>query len=99
MTTSVLDKSAYFTYLKVGNIWMSVPGEIGGFGQFRVYMHSGSTIIWPEVVIRRVTAGSAMTAQATRIIFIPANDIRNDRQTAVNFNDYEAVKKYYNLPD
>ncbi len=49
-------------------------------------------------VFRKIASASTLTA-TTRIILIPANDIRNGRKAAVDFSDYNAVKEFYDLKD
>ena len=90
------DKSAYFTYLKYGGYWYPVPGEVSSAGEFRTYMFPGAKSL---LGIRRVTTGFALTATAVRIVIIPANALTNARQAAIDFSDYNAVKKAYNLTD
>ncbi len=88
------EKSAFFTYLK-STSWYPVPGEVSSYGEFRTYLTplSNSTLY-----IKRVTTGLALTASGVRVVVIPANVLSNARQ-AVDFSNYEAVKKAYNLPD
>lgn len=82
--------------------WVLVPGVVktGGadFGEFNAWFSTNATIY--AFVIRRETLGTsgALTAPV-RILVIPANDLRTGRQAAVDFSDYNAVKKFYNLPD
>ncbi|MBX2952732.1 MAG: collagen-like protein [Leadbetterella sp.] len=96
ITASIAEKSAFFTYIKNGNLWYPVPGEISTYGEFRTYITPGSS---STVTVRRVSVGIVLNSDATRIILMPANDLRNGRQAAVDFNDYVAVKKFYDLPD
>jgi|GEM_PF-4327209 len=35
----------------------------------------------------------------TKIVIVPANDLRNGRKAAVDYTNYNEVKAYYNLPD
>lgn len=96
IAASIAEKSAFFTYIKNGNLWYPVPGEISTYGEFRTYITPGSS---SAVTVRRVSVGAVLNSDATRIILMPANDLRNGRQAAVDFNDYIAVKKFYDLPD
>lgn len=90
------EKSAFFTYLKTTTLWYPVPGEVDFYGEFRTYLTPGANSI---LYVKRVTTGSALTASAVRVVIIPANTLTNARQAAIDFNDYNAVKKAYNLPD
>ena len=73
-----------------------MPGEIGSAGEFRTFLNPGTN---SSLTIRRVTTGLALTASAVRVVLIPANVLTNGRQAAIDFNNYNAVKKAYNLPD
>lgn len=96
VNASVASNSAYFTYIQVDNLWYAVPGEISSYGEFRTYLNPQAT---STVVIRRVTTGIALNATAVRVILIPASDLRNGRKAAIDYSNYEEVKKAYNLPD
>lgn len=93
---ALANKSAYFTYIRNGSLWYSVPGEISTFGEFRTYLTPAAT---STVHIKRVSTGAIVDAEAVRMLLVPANDLRNGRLAAVDFSDYQAVKKAYNLPD
>lgn len=90
------EKSAFFTYLKADGNWYPVPGEVSSYGEFRTYLIASAN---STLYVKRVTAGSVLNATAVRVLLIPANALTNARQAAIDFNDYEAVKKAYNLPD
>ncbi|GHB52008.1 collagen-like protein [Persicitalea jodogahamensis] len=96
VNADVAGKSAYFTFIRDGNLWYSVPGEISTYGEFRTYLTPAAT---STVSIRRVSTGTILNAESVRILIIPANDLRNGRLSAVDFTNYEAVKKAYGLPD
>jgi hypothetical protein len=96
VNASVASNSAYFTYIQLDNLWYAVPGEISSYGEFRTYLSPQAT---STVVIRRVTTGIALNATAVRVIIIPASDLRNGRKAAIDYSNYEEVKKAYNLPD
>lgn len=96
VNTDLANKSAYFTYIKNGSIWYSVPGEISTFGEFRTYMTPAAT---STVHVKRVSMGAVVDAEGVRVVLVPANDLRNGRQATINYANYSEVKAYYNLPD
>ena len=91
-----VSKSAYFTYVSTGTLWYSIPGEIGTYGEFRTYISPTAN---STLVIKRASTGIVLNATAVRVVLIPANDLRNGRKAAVDYANYEEVKKFYNLPD
>jgi hypothetical protein len=96
VNADVASKSAYFTYVRNGNLWYSVPGEISTYGEFRTYLTPAAT---STVHIKRVSTGAILNAEGVRVLLVPANDLRNGRQAAINYANYNQVKAYYNLPD
>ncbi len=72
-----------------------MPGfSSGGTNQYRTFLEGN------VLSLSRVNASSASeTFIRTRIVIIPANDLRTGRKAAIDYTDYEAVKKYYNLKD
>ena len=96
VNADIANRSAYFTYVRNGSLWYSVPGEISTFGEFRTYLTPGAT---STVHVKRVTTGSALDAAAVRVLIVPANDLRNGRQAALDYSNYNEVKAHYHLPD
>lgn len=96
VNAEVAGKSAYFTYVRNGSLWYSVPGEISTFGEFRTYLTPAAT---STVHVKRVSTGTVVDAEAVRVLLVPANDLRNGRQAAINYANYNDVKAHYNLPD
>lgn len=96
VNADVANKSAYFTYVRNGSNWYSVPGEISTFGEFRTYLTPAAT---STVHVKRVSTGAVIDAEAVRVVLVPANDLRNGRQAAINYANYSEVKAYYHLPD
>ena len=95
ITQEVLDKYLIFTYLKfntsnwVYSLPLSFP--IGGGKD-------------ETVAIRYSLANATITSNATysntsfRYVLVPGG-VPTGRKAAVDYNNYEEVKKYYNLPD
>jgi len=96
MTIQQVGSSAFFCYVNVSGFWYPIPGNVTGSFSYRAYTRATGA---PTFLITRLTGSGSQTFTSTRILFIPANDLRNGRQAAVDFNNYEAVKKHYNLPD
>jgi hypothetical protein len=88
--------AAILCYVDPNNgLWYFMPGfSSGGTNQYRTFLEGNI------LSLSRVNASSTLeTFIRTRILVIPANDLRNGRRAAVDYTDYEAVKKYYNLRD
>jgi hypothetical protein len=99
ITQTQLNNSLVFVYALTTlnpTVWYALPGYTsGGSNQYRVYMNSTAL----NVYITRSVGSTTETFNSVRILVIPANDLRTGRQAAVDYTDYEAVKKYYNLKD
>lgn len=106
VTQEVLDKGTVLAYGKATNDVYSLPLTEIFEGRLESY-----SIVWTLGVIRfyrkYAGAGSAPASftsssyagfTAFRYVIIPGG-IPAGRQAAIDYNDYEAVKKYYNLPD
>lgn len=100
ITQAQLNGSAYFTYVRPNNsFWYSLPGTTsGGSREYRTYVDATGSAA-PRLLISRVAGSGSEVFSTTRIVIIPAGVLVNGRQAAIDFNDYEAVKKAYNLPD
>ena len=99
ITQTQLNNSLVFVYVLTtlnSTVWYALPGYTsGGSNQYRVYMNSNQLNVYTS----RSVGTSTESFNTTRILIIPANDLRTGRKAAVDYNDYEAVKKYYNLKD
>lgn len=105
-------KSLVMVYLQSGTSNSALPlyipngfsgaGAYGGFYNYGISLYSTSPRRITIYLYRQGTNGINLQASpniAIRAVIIPASIIRNARQAGVDFNDYEVVKKYYNLPD
>ena len=98
ITKAIFDNSAYFVYVSNGSNTYALPGWFtGGTNSYRTYTANTTGI--QGVYINRVAGSGTDTFVTTRILVIPASDIRTGRRAAIDYTDYNAVKKYYNLPD
>lgn len=109
ITPAILTSSAVLVYLAeaIPNStaplnWFSVPGVIVAGGvEHEFYMNYGTSSGGTGArvsVLRKVAASAALSARM-RIVIIQANSLRNARQAAVDFSDYNAVKEFYGLKD
>lgn len=96
VTIDQVASSAFFSYVSVSGFWYPLPGNITSSFSYRTYARAAGS---PQYLINRLTGSGNQTFAETRIIIIPANTLRNGRLAEVDFNDYMAVKRYYNLPD
>lgn len=107
ITTAIMNSSALLVYMTDATPnnatpypWYFIPGIVPSNGVEHEFYYqttfSGSTA---GINIYRKVAATATIAVSTRIVIIPANDIRNGRKAPVDFSDYNAVKAYYNLKD
>ena len=108
ITPAIMNSSAILIYMTsaanpsntTGYPWYSIPGTVLSTDLVEHEFYFQTTFAGNTSginVYRKIASASTLTA-TTRIILIPANDLRNGRLT-VDFNDYNAVKKYYNLKD
>jgi hypothetical protein len=99
ITKAIFDNSAYFVYVSntSGNTY-ALPGWCtGGSNSYRTYTAISSTI--QSIYIGRVAGSGSDIFNTTRIVIVPANDLRTGRKAAVDYTDYEAVKAFYHLKD
>ncbi len=99
ITKAIFDNSAYFVYVSntSGNTY-ALPGWFtGGANSYRTYTAVSTTT--QSIYVGRVAGTGSDVFNTTRILVIPASDLRTGRKAAVDYTDYEAVKKYYNLKD
>jgi hypothetical protein len=99
ITTDILNSSAVLVYVQVSNnssLIYPIPGLVSG-DDFRYYITPSQRTL---SIIRQ--SGTVITGiNSVRSIIIPSNNNINGRKALPNidFADYEAVKKYYNLKD
>ncbi|HAK79495.1 MAG TPA: hypothetical protein DCM71_21950 [Runella sp.] len=80
--------------------WYSIPGIVPSNGvEHEFYTQTTFAGNTAGINIYRKVASTSTLAAATRIVIIPANDIRNGRKASVDFADYNAVKEFYDLKD
>ena len=97
VTKSVLDNSAYFVYVtNTEGFRYSLPGWFtGGSNSYRAFTSNSAA----NIFITRVSGSGSDVFATTKIVIIPANDLRNGRKAAIDYTNYEEVKAYYHLPD
>jgi hypothetical protein len=100
-TADVVEASAVHVYLQMpSGIWYALPGAVlaepGNTWQtfaLRVTIEENRTRT--RFRITRTEGAGALTFSAARIIMVPKT--AGARMVAVDYTDYNAVKKYYNL--
>ena len=98
ITSAVLNQSAFFTYVSASNnFWYSLPGTTaGGSREYRTFVSRSSPILY----VNRVAGSGTEVFSQTRVIIIPASVLTNARLKAeIDFNDYHAVARYFNLEE
>ena len=105
ITKDIVEKSIVSAYVQTSaggtSLWYNIPGATtGAIYTYRLYSETFTTGL-NNMFIGRVNVATTGndTFTTTRILFIPASTLLNGRRAAVDLSDYEAVKKYYNLPD
>jgi hypothetical protein len=107
VTTAIMNSSAVLVYMTDATPnnatpypWYFIPGIVPSNGVEHEFYYqttfAGSTA---GINIYRKVASTATLAASTRIVIIPANDLRNGRKATVDFSDYNAVKEFYGLKD
>jgi hypothetical protein len=80
--------------------WYSIPGIVPLNGvEHEFYTQTTFAGNTAGINIYRKVASTSTLSASTRIVIIPANDVRSGRKAAIDFSDYNAVKAYYNLED
>jgi hypothetical protein len=80
-----------------GNTY-ALPGWFtGGANSYRAYTAVSTTT--QSIFVGRVAGSGSDVFDKTRILVIPASDLRTGRKAAVDYTDYNAVKAYYGLKD
>ncbi len=95
ITQEVMDKYIIFSYIKFGNSnWvyslpLSFPSSGGKDETVAVRYYLGNAMI---------TSNATYSNTSFRYVLVPGG-VPTGRKAAVDYNDYEAVKKFYNLKD
>ena len=109
MSTSTIEKSMFYVYVKqtqtingVSNsYWFPIPGEILNGNRYTFYIHPGNATTKGGVFLRRTVnfQDGGDTFQVVRVLIIPASMEINARRAAVDFSNYEEVRKTFGLPE
>lgn len=88
---------------ELGDIWRLMPQSIMmefGLLQYNYDFTQNFVSIFLDADFALENLGPLYTEGWVRIVIIPAQEISNGRQlNTVDYNDYNAVKEAYNLPD
>ncbi len=98
ISSATLNNSLFYTYVLSAGSWYALPGSSYlGEKEYRVFAYSTNARIY----ISRVTGTGSEVFSSTRFIIIPSSTQINGRVGLpdIDFSDYNAVKRYYNLPD
>jgi hypothetical protein len=100
VTSAQIPGSGFFTYVSTLNneVWNALPGTTVPTSANRFYA-VGVNSNTRRLYINRTSGTGSETFISTRIVIIPASDLRNGRKAAVDYANYEAVKAFYHLPD
>jgi hypothetical protein len=97
-TQDTMDRSMWFVYLLYQPLtrWYTVPGPgVGGSTVYRVSLgYSGGKV---NIFIDKTGVGENYSQ--ARVIRVYASSTGPGGRASVDFNDYEAVRRYYNLPE
>ncbi len=101
LPADVVEASAVYVYLQMpSGVWFILPGTVMSEGSntyqtfaLRVTIEENRTR--SRFRITRTEGEGALAFSAGRLILVPKTAAA--RQAAVDYTDYEAVKKYYNL--
>ncbi|MFD2243764.1 collagen-like protein [Flectobacillus roseus] len=107
VTTAIMNSSAVLVYMTDGTPnnataygWYAIPGIVPSNGvEHEFYLQTTFAGNTAGINIYRKVASTSTLSASTRIVIIPANDVRSGRKAAIDFSDYNAVKAYYNLED
>ncbi|SOD77995.1 hypothetical protein [Spirosoma fluviale] len=105
ITKAVIDKSLVVVYLQspsLGPQVYQIPGNMGGVNGdvFGYVIYASYPTVQTINVYRTASSGVSLTQiSLARVLIIPAATVVNGRKAAVDFNNYEAVKEFYNLTD
>lgn len=95
ITQEVLDKHLIFSYVKFNNSnWiyslpLSFPSSGGKDETIAVRYYLGNVML---------TSNTTYNNTSFRYLLVPSG-VPTGRKAAIDYTDYNAVKKYYNLPD
>lgn len=96
--------SATFVYLKLSapgaasEEWVAIPGSVFIAGSSHQFFNYGIKYEAARVAIdlSRTSGEGSLTFYESKILFIP-KATASIRQVSVDYNDYDAVKKHYNI--
>jgi hypothetical protein len=104
VTQAQLDSSIILAYHQSANgYWFAVPGPSGGSYSTKTFMEISQGLRY-EVALLSFTGGSydtPTTWASFRIIIVPASTVTtlSAKDIGINYSDYNAVRKHYNLPE
>lgn len=106
----VVEKSAFYVYVKQsvpkGNgeedsYWFAIPGETLKGNAYVHFISPGNNQTLAGVFLRRTVTFQAGNEyfEAIRVVVVTANAVSNGRRAAIDYSNYEEVRKAYGLPE
>jgi len=99
VTSAMVDSSLVLVYHKVSNLWFSSPGfGIDAAYQIRTYTDYGGLNFKSLNPDGTTYTGAKYIIQKIKLVIVPSSDYKGFRGSTIDFNDYYATMRYYNLP-
>lgn len=99
VTANMIDSSIVLVYHKTNGLWYSSPGF--GYGadyQIRIYTDSNVGVNFVALNPDGTPySGAKYILTQIKVILVPSSDYSGFRKKFVNFNDYYATMKYFDL--
>jgi hypothetical protein len=104
ITEAQINNSAFFFYVntsRTATLWAPIPGVVPNSGNnYRFSINTQpSGFSYPILYLLRNSGTGSETFPSSRVVIVPASDVRNGRKANVDFSNYEAVKAFYGLKD
>lgn len=110
LTTDVVNRSLFYVYVqqsvkasdgKTYAYWFAVPGETSTGNEYSYYVFAGDAQTSAGLFLRRVVnyLAGAEAFTAVRVLAVPAGSVTNGRLAAVDFRNYEEVRRVLGLAD
>ncbi|GAB3259233.1 hypothetical protein GCM10027347_22670 [Larkinella harenae] len=106
----VVEKSAFYIYVKQSAknannqdepYWFAIPGQTLKGNEYSYFISPGGGQTLAGVFLRRTVnfqAGSEYF-ESIRVVVVTADKVSNGRKAAIDYTNYEEVRKVYNLPE
>jgi hypothetical protein len=106
----IVDRSAFYVYVKQSvpkanneedSFWFSIPGETIKGNTYTHFVFPGNGQTLAGVFIRRTAdfQSGSEHFEAVRVIIVTADKQISGRKEAIDYSNYEEVRKAYGLPE